>query len=164
MELRALPSGPTAVDMTANAAFLLGLVAALREDMAWLLPAFPFRHAEHNFYRAAQFGLDAKVLWPQRRPPSPVERPIVEVLDELLPRAQEGLERLGVDATDSARFISVIRDRRAAMTSGARWLRRGLKRLDAGRTRPEALELLTQSYLSNVHTGRPVHEWSEATT
>jgi hypothetical protein len=161
VEFRALPSGPTPVDMVATAAFLFGLVASLREDVDALLPAFPFRYAEHNFYRAAQLGLDARLLWPARRPPSPVERPILELIDELMPRAEEGLERLGVDAVDRAHYLSVVRDRRDAMTTGARWLRRSLLRLDARRSRPEALQRLTQAYLANVETRRPVHEWKE---
>lgn len=159
VEFRALPSGPTPVDMVANAAFLLGLVVALREDVNDLLPAMPFRHAEYNFYRAAQSGLDAKLLWPMRSPPSPLERPILELIDELLPRAEEGLERLGVDVEDRRRYLSVVRDRRAAATTGARWLRRSLRRLDVRRPRREALQRLLEAYLSNVQTRRPVHDW-----
>jgi gamma-glutamyl:cysteine ligase YbdK (ATP-grasp superfamily) len=161
VELRALPSGPTPLDMVATAAFLLGLVVALRDELEDLLPAFPFRYAEHNFYRAAQRGLDATLLWPTKKPPSPAEHPVLELIDELLPRADEGLDRLGVDAADRARYLSVIRDRRAALTTGARWMRRSLLRLDAHHQRPEALQRLTQAYLANVATGRPVHEWSE---
>jgi hypothetical protein len=71
IELRALPSGPTLPDMLANAAFLLGLTLALREDVEWMLPAFPFEHAHRNFYRAAQHGLDATLLWPVPDAPSP---------------------------------------------------------------------------------------------
>lgn len=161
VEMRALPSGPTPIDMVASAAFLFGLVVALRDELAQLRPAFPFRYAEHNFYRAAQRGLDAELLWPSKSPPSPVERPAVDLIDELLPRADEGLDRLGVDAVDRARYLSVIRDRRDAMTSGARWLRRSLLRLDDRHDRPEALRRLTEAYLDNVATRRPIHEWPE---
>jgi hypothetical protein len=160
VEFRALPSGPTPVDMAATTAFLLGLVVALREDVEHLLPAFPFRYAEHNFYRAAQNGLDAKLLWPQPNPPSPVERPILDLIDELMPRAEEGLERLGVDSAESEHYLSVVRDRRRALTTGSRWLRRCLHRLDARYSRQEALQRLTQEYLVNVESRRPVHEWS----
>ncbi len=161
VEMRALPSGPTPIDMAATAAFMLGLVTALRDDVDRLLPAFPFRHAEHNFYRAAQYGLDAKILWPVSSPPSPVERPISELMDELMPRAEEGLARLGVDADDRARYLSVADDRRKAMTTGARWLRRSLLKLDRRHSRDEALRHLVESYLLNVRNRDPVHAWDE---
>jgi len=161
VELRALSSGPTPIDMVANAAFLLGLVAALRDDMPRLLPAFPFRYAEHNFYRAAQHGLDARLLWPVPRPPSPVQRPILELIDELMPRAQEGLERLGADADEVEKYLSIVRERREALTTGARWLRRSLLRLDATSSRRDALARLTQAYLAHARTRRPIHEWGE---
>lgn len=162
IELRALPAGPTPIDMAANAAFLLGLVAALREEVDHLLPAFPFRYAEHNFYRAAQRGLDAVLLWPTGRAPSPEERPLLELVDELLPRAEEGLDRLGVDAADIARYLAVIRARRESKTTSARWLRRGLGRLEAGTGREEALARLTLAYLDRVRSRAPVHTWTEA--
>jgi hypothetical protein len=64
IEHRVVPSGPTRIDMLANAAFTLGLSLGLAPLMAAWTPAFPFRHAEHNLYRAAQLGLDAELAWP----------------------------------------------------------------------------------------------------
>jgi hypothetical protein len=162
VELRALPSGPTPVDMAANAAFLLGLVMSLRDEMARFIPALPFRYAEHNFYRAAQHGLDARLLWPTGRAPSPGERPVVELIDELLPRADEGLARLGVEVDERERYLGLVRARREALTTGARWLRRALVRLEPGRSRADALERLTLAYLERARTGAPVHTWPEA--
>ena len=57
IEMRALPSGPTPLDMMASAAFLIGISIGLRDRIDQLIPAFPFEYAEYNFYRAAQFGL-----------------------------------------------------------------------------------------------------------
>ncbi len=161
VEFRALPAGPTPVDMAATAAFMLGLTIDLREDIDALLPAFPFRYAEHNFYRAAQRGLDARLLWPSAGPPSPVERPVVPLIQELLPRAESGLARLGVEADERQRYLGVIQARLDSMTTGARWLRRSLLRLDQGRSRHDALERLTHDYLDRVKSRRPVHEWAE---
>jgi hypothetical protein len=64
IEMRALPAGPTVVDMLANAAFLLGLTLALAPDAATITRRFAFQQAHHNFYRAAQFGLGAELAWP----------------------------------------------------------------------------------------------------
>jgi gamma-glutamyl:cysteine ligase YbdK (ATP-grasp superfamily) len=162
VELRALPAGPTPIDMTANAAFLLGLTLGLRDAMATLLPAFPFRFTEHNFYRAAQGGLGATLLWPTKRAPSPAERPVRELLDTLLPVADAGLAELGVEAEERRRYLDVIASRRDARTNGAAWLRRGLQRLDHGRSREDALARLTLTYLDRARTRQPVHSWSEA--
>lgn len=63
IEMRALPAGPTTRDMTANAALLIGLAEALRPTINQLLPALPYRYAEYNFYRAAKFGLQARLIW-----------------------------------------------------------------------------------------------------
>jgi gamma-glutamyl:cysteine ligase YbdK (ATP-grasp superfamily) len=75
IELRAFGGGPTPIDMAANAAFLIGMMAGLRSEIAYLLPRLPFRYAEYNFYRAAQHGLDAVLLWPTARGNSPREAP-----------------------------------------------------------------------------------------
>ncbi len=91
LEMRALPAGPSAVDMTANAAFLVGLVLGMRDRINDLIPALPFQYAEYNFYRAAQHGLDAQLLWPTLQPISPRERSVRDLIEEMLPLAAAGL-------------------------------------------------------------------------
>ena len=64
IEMRALPAGPTMVDMLANAAFLIGLsLWVAGQDQQWTY-ALPFERADHGFYRAAQHGLSAQLTWP----------------------------------------------------------------------------------------------------
>ena len=161
IELRALPSGPTLADMLANAAFLLGLTLALREDAAWILPAFPFEHAHRNFYRAAQHGLDATLLWPAREAPSPRPVRAPELIEALLPRAREGLVAAGVEEEEAARWLGVFADRAASGRTGARWQRRALARLERGRSREAALHELVAHYRAEAARGRPVHEWPD---
>jgi len=68
IEARALPAGPTVVDMMANAAFLLGLTLALAPDAdAWMRQA-PFQQAHQSFYRAAQLG--SAPSWPGHSGPA----------------------------------------------------------------------------------------------
>ncbi len=76
IELRALPAGPTVVDMLANGALLLGLTLGLSDEVESLLPGLPFTCARGNFLRAAKEGLDAVLLWPERRAPSPRPVPV----------------------------------------------------------------------------------------
>ena len=50
--------------MVANAAFSIGLAVGLADEIWEYIPTMPYNYAEYNFYRAAQNGLDAKILWP----------------------------------------------------------------------------------------------------
>ena len=76
IEMRALPAGPTAADMVANTALYVGLALGLRDYVRDWLPSIPFPYAEYNFYRAAQQGLDAVMVWPHRQQQRVVETPL----------------------------------------------------------------------------------------
>ena len=160
IELRALPSGPTPLDMAASAAFLVGLTLGLRDRVSDLLPGFPFALAEWNFYRAAHRGLDAHLLWPAAEPPSPADRPVTALIRELLPCAEEGLGQLGVDADEVRRLLGVIAARVEGGTTGARWQRRALEQLSPHGPTAEGLRRLLAAYVQRAASGRPVHEWS----
>lgn len=158
IELRALPSGPTPVDLMAGAAYLVGLMVGMRHRIDALLPAFPFRYAEYNFYRAAQRSLNAELLWPTVDRTSPDTRNTRELCLEMLPLADEGLDELGIDAAERKKLLGLIRDRLQSGTTGAAWQRRTLERM--GETpRPEALAALVEAYLEQCASGKPVSEW-----
>lgn len=161
LELRALPAGPTLPDMLANAAFLLGLTLALRDDAEWMLPAFPFEYAHRNLYRAAQQGLAATLLWPTREAPSPQPVSAGELVARLLPLAQTGLVGAGVEDAEAARWLAIVAARAASGGTGARWQRRALARLEARYPREQALAELVARYRALAASGRPVHEWPE---
>ena len=162
IELRALPSGPTVADMLGNAAFLLGLTLALEPEIAWMLPALPFEHAHRNFYRAAQLGLAAPLLWPSLKVPSPVPVEARGLLPGLVEQARAGLVRAGVEDAEAGRWLRVVAERVASGRTGAQWQRRTLASLERGSDREEALRALVARYRSEAATGRPVHEWSDA--
>jgi hypothetical protein len=67
IELRALPAGPTTIDMAANAAFLPGLTVAAAEDALTWTRLLPFEQARDNFLDAARHGIDAMLLSPFQR-------------------------------------------------------------------------------------------------
>jgi gamma-glutamyl:cysteine ligase YbdK (ATP-grasp superfamily) len=158
IEMRALPSGPTPVDMMANAAFLVGLTAGLCKTMDSLLPAFPFRYADYNFYRAAQTGLGADLLWPTFDATSPGQVNARDLCRRLLPLADEGLAGIGVADEERASLLGIIRDRLDSGTTPAAWQRRVVAEL-ASKPRPEALKELVERYLQESATGRPVADW-----
>ncbi|MEP7380977.1 MAG: glutamate--cysteine ligase [Gemmatimonadota bacterium] len=161
IEFRALPAGPTPIDMVANAAFLIGLTIALRDDINRILPAFPFEYAAWNFYRAAQRGLDAQLLWASEVAPSPVTVGARALVGRFLPVAARGLATLGVDAAEIGRLLSVIAGRLENGQTGARWQRTALDRCLTHLPRREALGCMMEGYIARASTGRPVHEWEE---
>ncbi len=160
IEMRALPAGPTPVDMAANAAFLVGLTIAIREEVDRILPAFPFEYAEWNFYRAAQHGLDARLLWPAEVAPSPMPVSARALIARFLPEAARGLESLGVDPAEVRRLLAVIEGRVENGQTGARWQRAALDGCPADLPRREALGCMMEGYIERSLTGRPVHEWT----
>lgn len=162
IEMRALPSGPGPLDMVASAAFLVGLAVGLRPSVDAILPAFPFEYASWNFYRAAQLGLDARLLWPGHGPRTTSEHPAGELIQQLLPCAARGLEELGVERDEAERLLTVIAARVESATTPARWQRRMLDTLAADHDRPDALARLLQAYLRELDRDLPVHEWSHA--
>ncbi|HET7666048.1 MAG TPA: hypothetical protein VFK56_08270, partial [Mycobacterium sp.] len=106
IENRVLPSGPTAVDMVANAAFYHGLVRAIVDTDPAPWTQINFAVAERDLHRAARDGLAARLCW--RGVDYPVDRLVGEVL---LPTAAAGLDAWGVDADDRDRYLGVIEAR-----------------------------------------------------
>ncbi len=159
IEMRALPAGPTPLDMAANAAFLIGLTIGLREEIDRILPAFPFEYAAWNFYRAAQHGLDAELLWPSELAPSPTSMNARILVSRFLPVAARGLAALGVDGAEAHRLLSVIAGRLETSQTGARWQRVTFDQCLTQLPRRDALACMMKGYLQHAASGRPVHEW-----
>ena len=159
IEFRSLPAGPTVLDMLANAALFIGWTVGLGESVDHYISRLPFRFAEYNFYRAAQHGLDAKIIWPRRGVGGLEERPILELIEEFLPRAQVGLEALGVDATDIDRLLKVAEQRFETRHTGAVWQLAEYERHRNSCGMEEACKRMLSDYIDNVMEGRPVANW-----
>jgi len=158
IEFRALPSGPTPVDMMASAAYLVGLTIGLSNSVTSLLPAIPFRYADYNFYRAAQSSLEAELLWPTLDDTSPNQVVARDLCRQMLPVADEGLATIGVSEEERGRLLGVIEDRLDSNTTPAAWQRRTLERFGSD-SRQEGLRKLVEEYLSMAASGKPVTEW-----
>lgn len=159
IEFRSLPSGPSAVDMAASAAWLFGLTAGLAEHIDELLPAFPFEYAQHNFYRAAQSGLDAELLWPADTAPSPAVHKAPALCAQLMDTATEGLARLGIASDEAKRYLGVISDRLRARQTPARWQRDRLAHHESATDRRTSLRRMLAEYMDQSAANRPCHEW-----
>jgi hypothetical protein len=159
IELRALPAGPTVLDMMANAAFLCGLTVGLAPEADALVHRITFGQARRNFYQAARHGMDAELLWPSAEAPSPRATRIHLLLPRLLPIARRGLAELGVADHEIERLLDVIAARVGLRITGASWQRSVLKRL--GGISPASCERMLARYATLSAEGRPLHEWPE---
>jgi hypothetical protein len=155
IENRVLPSGPTAVDMVANAAFYYGLLRTIGDSDPAPWRQVSFATAEQNLHRAARDGLAAQLSW--RGVDYPVDRLTHEVL---LPAAASGLDAWGVDPSDRDRYLGVIEARVRCGRTGAAWQTMAVRHLEEhGLERIAALHEMTRRYVEYAHTGAPVHEW-----
>jgi hypothetical protein len=159
VENRALPSGPTVVDIVANAAFYYGLVRVLADEDRPIWSQMSFSAAEENFHAGARDGIDARVYWP-----GVGEVPAAElVLRKLLPLAYEGLDRWGIDPADRDRLLGIIERRCVTLTNGASWQSAEYHRLFDERRldRRDALREMTLRYREHMHSNVPVHDWPQ---
>lgn len=159
IEMRALPAGPSAVDMVANAAFLIGLAEGIRPRINALLPGLPFPMAEYNFYRAAQYGHQARLAWPREDQNGCTEQSVTTLVEELLPVAEQGLTAIGISAAEARYYLGVIERRLAAATTGANWQLAALERLQRNSSRGEALRRMLEEYMTHSAENLPVAEW-----
>lgn len=160
IEFRALPAGPTVIDMMANAALAIGWSTGLQAQVDDLVARLPFRFAEYNFYRAAQRGLDAVVLWPSNRTGGLEERPVTALIEEFLPIAAQGLVSLGVSNSEVDGMLAVAEQRLETRQNGARWQLDRFERYRAAHSIDEACERMLADYLERVAEGEPVATWT----
>src|SRR3954464_9795327 len=157
VENRVLPSGPTVVDVLANAAFYYGLVRTLADEDRPIWSQMTFSAAEENFHAGARDGIDARVYWPGLG-----EVPAVElVLRRLLPMAYRGLDRWGIDPADRDRLLGIIERRCVTHRNGATWQAAEFHRLyeEQQLHRAHPLREMTLRYREHMHSNVPVHDW-----
>ncbi len=149
IEHRVMAAGPSLRDQIANAAFYFGLVASLAAEELPPEDRIPFPQARDNFYAAARYGLEAVLTWLDGR-----RRPLAALLEEeLLPRAREALEGLGVAPEQARSYLEVVVERVALRRTGAAWQRAWCAQ--HGRDMPA----LVRAYRRWQAAGLPVHRW-----
>lgn len=157
IEQRVAAAGPTLVDAVANAAFYYGLVRGLGDWDSAPERLIDFDVARENFYKAARYGLGARLDWVSGG--RPCELPVRHlVMDELLPLARRGLQRAHVPDDEIDRYLGIIAARVDTGQNGAAWQRRWRLRHDGAL--PGALRDLVAAYRVQQDTDVPVHEWS----
>jgi gamma-glutamyl:cysteine ligase YbdK (ATP-grasp superfamily) len=150
IEHRVVPAGPSIIDSIANAALYYGL--AHHYSYCEIAPEIqlPFEVARDNFYHAAQYGLDASLIWTDGK-----KHPVRHlVLDKLLPLANQGLNDLGINEADTKRYLGIIESRVKNNCNGAAWQRAYVVKHGAD------MQALIKAYVERQNSGDPVHEWS----
>lgn len=156
VENRVLPSGPTVIDLLANAAFYFGLVRQLAEEERPVWSRLPFAVARDNLHAGAVQGIEATLRWPGHG-----EIPMAELVRSvLLPKAYAGLDRYGVDPALRDRLLGIIDERCRLGRNGASWQTEAVRQAESrGRSRSEALREMLLRYTELHRTNEPVHTW-----
>lgn len=160
IEIRSMPAGPTAVDMCANGLFVIGAALAVLDDIRHLTSILPFQYTEHNFYRAAKYGIGANIIWPHKDQVQLQDTALLTVARELLPRAREALKRTAVDEAEIHRLLGIIEGRIETSMSGARWQRQITESFFRSLSRDEAFQSMLSLYMANQKKNTPLHEWT----
>lgn len=157
VENRTVPAGPTPVDICANMAFYLGLSQNLAEEDDPVWRKLPFSMAERNFLAGARDGIDARQVWPGLGDIAATKL----VANVLLPKAELGLARLGVDPETARRYLSIIDGRCERRQNGASWQVNFVDKLQNEQRMPrsEALRRMLLQYREYADANIPVHEW-----
>ena len=158
IEFRVLPTGPTIADMIGNASLMIGATLALAQlDFSeWL----PFEQVRSNLWAAAREGLSADLVWPDMSTGEVVQRPVTEILAELIPAAETALRTEGVLADDVDLALASARLRLDRQINGSRWQVDTVSDLQSRMSRAEALAGMVQAMLSYGFDGPSVADWS----
>lgn len=149
LEQRVLPSGPSVLDMVANAAFYYGLVHVLARSGETLPRELEYSATRGNFYAAARQGLDAELMWQEGR--NYPARALI--LETCLPLARLGLQAFGLPDSEIEHYLGVVEARTQSGQTGAQWQ---LQQLEASNG---DVRRMMNDYLENQRSCSPVHEW-----
>lgn len=159
IENRALPAGPTIPDQVANAAFYYGLLSGFLSKGTDITKQMRFFDAKNNFFKAARYGLSARLTWMRGKV---AEAPRL-ILEDLLPLARQGLESSNIDPNDIDRYLGIIEARVACGRTGANWMTDSLAAMDPDCTSDRKERALTAALIEGQHSDKLGHEWPLAT-
>ena len=155
IENRALPSGPTLEDETANTALFVGLMLALPEEYGDIAQRMDFDDAKANLFAAARYGLNSQLKWINGQSDSASSL----ILSDLLPLARQGLSSVNVNRQDIDKYLDIIEERIRSGQTGAQWMLSSFSATDGPVPRDFRYRALTEKILQHQKKGSPVHTW-----
>lgn len=159
IEMRALPAGPSVTDMVANTALIIGLTEVMKHQVAEYLPLMPFEYCARNFYRAAELGLNAELIWPNPQQFRPEYQTAAAILEPLMDDVPAALDGIGIAAADYQGPLDCVRQRLQTRQTGAAWQLQAYEKLHLTRDHPAALQQMLALYQHHSAANRPVHDW-----
>lgn len=155
IEARFLPAGPTIADEMANAALFLGLMVAMPAEFGDVTEKMSFDDVKQNFFSTARFGLKSQIVWLDGE--SWLAKRLI--LEELLPRARQGLGMVGIHANDIEKYLGIVRERVMQEKTGSKWILDSLGSMDNLAKPNVRMRTLTAAMKANQEKGDPVHCW-----
>lgn len=156
IENRVFPSGPTVTDEIANSAFWLGLMNKMADYYPHVSEKMDFDDARMNFVAASKLGLDTKFRWFNDQRINAVDL----ITEELLPIAEEGLQKAGIDEGDISGYLDIIRQRVNVGQTPSRWMINNYGALmKENESKERTLAAITAAMIKNQKKGEPVHKW-----
>lgn len=151
LEHRSPAAGPTIIDNMADIAFYIGSVHSLAKQKSAPEEALNFETSRKNFYEAAKNGLEADIQWIDGK----VWNLQKLILDELIPRAHEGLSSLGFEEKDCQLYLDEVLHRRILTgQNGSNWQKAFIH------THGACFQEMTEEYLKWQSKQVPVSEWT----
>ncbi len=148
IEHRVLSSGPTIVDMVANAAFFYGITYYYVNNPPSLTSLIPQESILKNFYESARYGLEARLNWSHGKIKAST------LLKNLLPLAFKGLEEMGIAPLEARFYLDIIKTRLDRNQNGSIWQEKFLRK------HHNDFNSLLEQYVKNQYSETPVAEWS----
>ena len=159
IENRILPAGPTIIDEMASAAFWLGLMKGIQQEIGNPASLISFEEVGYNFLASARTGITSKFNWIGSKQIGVSTL----VKKELLPLARIGLERMAIDKKDIDRYMDVIYERVNSERTGAQWMLNSYMSLsNQKRSQEDVLRTITSSLIKHQLDEEPAHTWDLA--
>jgi len=155
IENRYIPAGPTPRDQIANTAFWIGLMQSLPDKCRgnWE-NHFYFQEVRSNFLKAARNGLYNELNWFGKS----VDASRL-ILDELLPMAESGLSKLGIESDEYKPLLDTIQKRVEKKQTGSSWVIDSLRSLRRKHSVDESTLMITKYTQDHCLGEVPIHEW-----
>jgi len=155
IENRYIPSGPSVIDEMANMAFWVGLMVGRPAKFDHMPEVMDFKAAKANFIKAARYGKDCLLSWEGKK------ITLSDLVEKtLLPIAEEGLKKVGIDESDRERLLGVIA-KRCKHQNGAEWQISNYRNLRKQMKKDQAAICLSEAMINEQTKGNSVVDWPE---
>jgi len=155
IENRVIPSGPSVIDEIANTAFFVGMMAGMADKYGDVREHIPFDHVKTNFIAAARAGIRAQMNWfgDSHMPAREL------ILEHLLPLAEHGLQKYGLNQGDINKYLGVLQERVETRRNGARWALESLGNMKDRGTEDQRMRCLVDSMVDQQTKGTQISKW-----